>query len=202
MHNLRFAFFAFAISLLCFSCALPKVYHVYESPKSIVINKGNWLVNYIDADFLAYDIKEAETRSVLTELKKIGFDSIAYAGDQVFEYLLPQDFKFNLTPDKMKVLCTTTEYDYLLSIKLAINADEINDLYLSAPEVTGKSESEVYFVIHNICTGEQVYFQKVIATIALSENDEDVRLAKSGNSLIYTAINNGLKDIGKYAIKE
>lgn len=188
------------ISIVISSCAMPHYQHIFESSKGLDFRTGKWLVNNIETD-LSWKSKEALTNNLLEGLNDLRGDSVYFIDNVQFDYLVPSHFQFNISSDVLDVLNKTTDFDYLVNVKALKKRNDLSDIMLSSPMSYSKSESEVMIVVYEIKTGFQIYSHRIIATVVLDENDDDVTFAKSAHSLIFGALKKGLKEIRKNSIK-
>lgn len=182
------------------SCAATHYQHVFESPKGLDFRNGKWLVNNIESG-LSSELKEDLNEILLSGISDLRRDSVYHIRNVQFDYLIPSRFTFDMSPDALVSLHKTTDFDCLINIKADKIRNDLADIYLSSPNDFGKSESEVWIVVYEIKTGNRIYSHRIIASVTLDENDENIRFAKSANSLIYKALKKGLKELKKYSAK-
>jgi hypothetical protein len=186
------------ISFLLTSCASVSYQHFYEHSKGLDFQQGTWLVNTIEGDIHGKS-RIVLTNLLLQELKELGGDSVYYIEDVHFDYLVPENIQFILANEAAGILHKTTGYDFLVNMKTQKIRDDLLDVIFSPPEVYSKSESEVTLVVYDIHTGQKIYSQRIVASVSLNEDDDDIKFAKSANSLIFKALKKGLKDLSKYS---
>ncbi|RXQ87827.1 hypothetical protein EO244_15825 [Ancylomarina salipaludis] len=195
----RIQLFGFiALSLLIFSCALPKYSIVYESPKGLDLRTGKWLVNSV-GNRLSLADKHYYGDRIVQGFQKMGVDSIDLVGNVWFDYITPDRFQFEISEETLQLLQKTTDYDFILNVKASIIKDEVSSLMLLPPDKKSSSTSELIIVVYDINSGQKIYHQRIVGTIAVSETDNDVRFAKSAAGLLNGALNRGLKEIEEYA---
>ncbi len=182
------------------SCAIPNYQHIFESSKVLDFRSGKWLVNNIEAD-LPWKSKKALTDNLLKELNDFRGDSVYFIDNILFKYIVPSRFQFDMSLEVLELLNSTTDFDYLISIKAIKNRNELSDIMLSSPMTYSKSESEVWIVVYEIKSGFKIYSHRIIASVALGGNDDDIIFAKSAHSLVFDALRKGLKKIKKNSIR-
>lgn len=184
------------IIIIFSSCAMPSYQHIFESSKGLDFRSGKWLVNNIETN-LSWDSKYALTENLLKGLNNIRGDSVYFVDDVQFKYIVPSSFHFNMSIDVLEVLKNTTDFNYVVSVKAIKKRNEVSDILFSAPMTYSKSESEVWITVYEIKSGLKIYSHRIIATIELDENDDEVTFARSANSLIFDALRKGLKEMKK-----
>lgn len=189
------------VMLLVFStCAIPHYQHTYESTKGLDLRSGKWLINTIDSD-LPLKSQDALAMRLMKKLNKIGGISVVYIDSVSLHYLVPSQLEFDLAPETLAVLSGTTDFDYIVNVKATQLSDEMGSVVVPPNFSHDKNEAEVYIDVYDLASGERIYSQRIIATVSTSENDDQVRLAKSASGLIFGALNKGIKEIRKYSIR-
>ena len=182
------------------SCTPVKYQVVYRSNKAINVSSGKWLVNSIEGDF---SFKEGQvlTDNLIKGLRKAGIDSLYYIDDVILDYITPDHLSFKLTDDILKLLKETTDFDFLINVRTEKLNDNLGDIMFSPPDAYSTSKSEVSIIIYDIRQQQEIYDQQVIARVEMDETDEELNFSKSASSLIFNALNKGLKEIKKYSVK-
>ncbi len=198
----RLNFYGLNVPILFFfllsSCASVSYQHIYEHSKGLDFKQGTWLVNTIESDIHGKS-RIVLTNILLQELKKLGGDSVHYIEDVNIDYLVPDNIQYDLSSEAANILHKTSGYDFLINLKTQKIRNDLHDINFPPPEDFSKSESEVTLVVYDIHTGQKIYSQRIIASVSLDEEDEDIKFAKSANSLVFKALKKGLKDLEKYS---
>ena len=184
---------------MVFSCALPKYTHVYEAPKGLDLRTGKWLVNSVGSN-LSFVDRQYYGETILHGFQKMGVDSIDMIGNVWFDYITPERFKFELSEETLQLLQNTTEYKFIINVKATIIKDEVSPLMFSNSRHESTSTSELVIVVYDINSGHKIYHQRIIGSISVSEQCEDITFAKSARGLLNGALKRGLKEIAKYAV--
>lgn len=189
------------IVLLLSSCAIPHYQHTYESTKGLDLRKGKWLVNTIDSD-LSLKSQELLTIQLMKELKKLGDISFVYIDSVHLDYILPGQLQFELLPETLAKLKSTTDFDFILNVKADRQLEEMSSSIAPPNFYPYENQSEVYIDVYKISSGERVYSQRIVATISSDADEGRIHFTKSATGLIFGALKKGIKQIKKYSIRK
>lgn len=193
-------YYCIVLILIISSCATPRYVHDFKTSRVLDFRTGKWLVNNIETN-LSGKAKKYLTENLLRKLNKINSDSIIYIDTARLYFSLPNQILFKTPNETLELLKLTTNFDYLVSVKTQENRDEMGSFLLSSPLNYKKNEAEVSIVVYELKTGSLIYSQRIIGTVELDVNDPDVRISKSASGLIFGALDKGLKEMKKNAIR-
>ena len=137
---------------------------------------------------------------IVEVFQEMGLDSIELISNVWFDYITPDRFQLEFSEETLQLLKKTTEYDFIINLKSSIIKDEVRSLMLSPTAKASTSTSELVIMVYDINSGQEIYHQRILGTISISANDEDVAFAKSASGLLNGALKRGLKEIETYAV--
>jgi hypothetical protein len=199
MKKIPYLFIGISLVFLLSSCAIPHYQHTYESTKGLDLRKGKWLVNTIDSD-MSLRGQDALAMRLVKELNKLGDISVVYIDSVSLDYLLPGQMQFELMPEALIKLKSTTDFDFIVNVRADRQIDQMSSSIAPPNSSSYKNQSEVYIDVYEIASGERVYSQRIVASIGSYEGDSQMHFTKSATGLIFGALKKGIKEIKRYSI--
>jgi hypothetical protein len=190
----------FFLTTLFISCSFPN--YIFENKAQrtgLDFSKGNWLLNEIEAP---YGVNDKLTKLALKYFSENLQERFSYI-NTTKDLLLPR--KINLSPNKnaLKDLKTGTNFDYFINIKASHSKNEFESIDITPHKFNngGQKKSIVIIEIYDLNLLEIIYSQKVIASINMPKDNNDVHFSNSSNSLILGGYKKLINDIDKKSTK-
>ena len=190
------------VLVLFYSCSFPN-YIIENKAQTLGLDftQGKWLINDIDCPGNVY--KE------LTQMSEKDFGG--YLQDRLFPVyqvrgiILPQKINFN--PNKnnlleMKKGCDG--FDYFINIRAGKLKEDLGPLDIKPQNrriQERSNQSEVLIEVYDLNLAVIIYSQKVIGTTTVTNDHQEVHLAKTSRSLLLGAYSKIMQDIDKRSIK-
>ena len=200
MQQMEKKIFLVLVAILLQSCSFPS--YVFDNRAQTIgvdFTKGKWLLNEIDAP---YDLTKKLTELAINDFSKNLDERINYIPDTK-GLLLPQK-KIELNPNKTTLmnLQKGTLYDYFINIKAGNTKNDFSSLDLTNHKFNkgGQNINEVTIEIYDLNNLEIIYSQKVIASVSLPKDNQDVHFSKPSSNLILGAYRKLINDINKKSI--
>jgi hypothetical protein len=199
MRKILFLLFATALFI---SCSFPN-YIIENKAQTLGLDftQGKWLLNDIDCPGNVY--KE------LTQMSERDFGS--YLQDRLFpvygvrEIILPRKINFNPSKNKLLEIKKGCDgFDYFINIRAGKLKEEVGPLDIKPQNRISQersNRSEVLIEVYDLNLAQIIYSQKVIGTTIVTDDLQEVHLAKTSRSLLLEAYNKIMKDIDKKSIK-
>lgn len=188
------------LCLLLTSCSFPTyVFDNKAQTTGLDFSKGKWLLNEIDAP---YEVKQKLTKSALTDFSANLSTRLNYI-HTTKGLLLPRKIDLNPNKNELSDLKKGTGFDYFINIKASNVNDEFGSIDVTPHKLNSgsKKESAIVIEIYDLNLLAVVYSQKVIGSINLPQDSNDVHFTKTANSLILGGYERIIKDINKKSIK-
>lgn len=199
--NYFYLIISLLITVLFSSCATPSYKHTYESTKGLDLRKGKWLVNTIDSD-MSLKQQELLTIRLIKKLKKLGDITVVYIDSVSLDYILPSQMQFELMPEVLAKLNSTTDFDYIINVRADKQLDQMGSSLTPPIYYPYENQSEVYIDVYEIASGERVYSQRIVASISSGDSNIQIHFTKTASTLIFGALKKGIKEIKKYSIRK
>lgn len=190
------------VLVLFSSCSFPN-YIIENKAQTLGLDftQGKWLINDIDCPGNVY--KE------LTQMSEKDFGG--YLQDRLFPVyqvrgiILPQKINFNPSKNnllEMKKGCDG--FDYFINIRAGKLKEDLGPLDIKPQNRTiqeRSNQSEVLIEVYDLNLAVIIYSQKVIGTTTVTNDHQEVHLAKTSRSLLLGAYSKIMQDIDKRSIK-
>lgn len=193
-------FVLFVVSFFVVSCSIPKyVFDNKGQSTGVDFTTGKWLLNNVDAPS---NVENQLTALVLKDFKGFLNDRVIPI-NEAKGLLLPR--KINVNPDKktLEDLKKGTNFDFFINIKASKTKEDLGSVDLTPSRFNdgGMNQSEVLLEVYDLNIAEIIYSQRVIGSTELSQDNQDVHISKSSQSLLIGAYKKLIKDIEKKSIK-
>ncbi|CAM3961178.1 MULTISPECIES: hypothetical protein [Flavobacterium] len=193
-------FVLFVVSVFVVSCSIPKyVFDNKGQSTGVDFTTGKWLLNNVDAPS---NVENQLTALVLKDFKGFLNDRVIPI-NEAKGLLLPR--KINVNPDKktLEDLKKGTNFNFFINIKASKTKEDFGSVDLTPSRFNdgGMNQSEVLLEVYDLNIAEIIYSQRVIGSTELSQDNQDVHISKSSQSLLIGAYKKLIKDIEKKSIK-
>lgn len=190
----------FVITILFFSCTYPKyIFDNKGQSTGVDFTRGKWLLNEVDAPS---NVEDKLSALALKDFKLLLSDRVTLV-NEAKGLLLPR--KINMNPDKsaLEDIKQGTNFDYFINIKASKLKDDFGsiDLTPSRFNTGGTNQSEVFLEIYDLNNLQIIYSQRVIGSVDLPQDNQDIHFSKSSQSLMIGAYKKLMKDVQKKSIK-
>ncbi|WP_421920480.1 hypothetical protein [Marinifilum sp.] len=184
------------IIIICTSCVTPHFTHTYQSAyTSLDLQTNNWLLNCNSGGMHPVNDK-IFTKKAINGFSKMGIDTINNFKDTTLKYITPSLLSFNTPEEILKVLRSTTNYNYLVNIL----AKEVHNNYFSMGGASIKRRSaKIEIKVYDLATLKSCYHKKVIASVRFEKDKENniLYFIDDVDHLKIKALREALKDIKK-----
>lgn len=180
-------------ALLLASCHFPNYTHSGDVNAQINLKQGKWLLNEVEA---TKEIKEKLTLTAKKEFSNLLKNRFSVA-KETKGILLPAKVSTNINKNTLKDIKNGTNYDFFITIKATIIANEIGDFQIGSISSPKENSGIVTVEIYNLNLLEKVYTQTVIGTLSIRKDNSDFAFAKGANNLIQNSLKRIIKNIKK-----
>lgn len=193
-------FVLFVLLFLLVSCSFPS--YIFENKAQatgVDFTSGKWLLNNVEAPV---DVEDQLAALVLKDFKNFLSNRVTPV-NEVKGLLLTKKVDLNPNKNLLEDIRKGTNFDFFINIKALHVKEEFGVIDVTPHRFNtgGTNQSEVVLEIYDLNRAEIIYSQKVIASIEMPKDNQDVHFFKPSSSLVMRAYKKLKKDIDKKSIK-